>query len=86
MDHFEWCICDLQVDRDLTQVFDLLRQNYVEDDDAMFRFCYSRDFIQWALCPPGYHKDWHVGVRVKANQKLVRHCLPWHGAIRTRIP
>jgi glycylpeptide N-tetradecanoyltransferase len=73
MDQFEWCLCDLQVDKDLTQVYDLLRQNYVEDDDAMFRFCYSREFIKWALCPPGYHKEWHIGVRVKANQKLVRH-------------
>lgn len=38
----------------------------------MFRFCYSRDFLKWALCPPGYRTDWHVGVRVKASQKLVR--------------
>ena len=25
-----------------------------EDDDAMFRFDYSIDFLKWALCPPGY--------------------------------
>ena len=24
-----------------------------------------------ALKPPGYHKEWHVGVRVKSNKKLV---------------
>lgn len=24
-----------------------------------------------ALMPPGYHKEWHVGVRVKSNKKLV---------------
>lgn len=24
-----------------------------------------------ALKPPGYHKEWHVGVRVSSNKKLV---------------
>lgn len=24
-----------------------------------------------ALKPPGYHKEWHVGVRVASNKKLV---------------
>ena len=72
VDQFEWCVCNLQDEADLTAVFDLLRLNYVEDDDAMFRFCYSRDFLKWALCPPGYKTDWHIGVRVKASQKLVR--------------
>jgi glycylpeptide N-tetradecanoyltransferase len=72
IDQFEWCVCDLQDPDELTEVFDLLRLNYVEDDDAMFRFCYSREFLKWALCPPGYQKDWHLGVRVKATAKLVR--------------
>jgi glycylpeptide N-tetradecanoyltransferase len=36
----------------------------VEDDDASFRFNYSADFLKWALKPPGWEKDWHVGVRV----------------------
>jgi glycylpeptide N-tetradecanoyltransferase len=71
IDQFEWCLCDLQAPDVLTEVFDLLRLNYVEDDDAMFRFCYSRDFLKWALCPPGHHKEWHLGVRVKNTGKLV---------------
>jgi len=52
-------------------VFDLLAQNYVEDDDEMFRFQYSQEFLKWALQPPGYHVDWHLGVRVKGTGKLV---------------
>lgn len=24
-----------------------------------------------ALMPPGYHKEWHIGVRVSSNKKLV---------------
>jgi len=48
-----------------------LNQNYVEDDDNMFRFDYSVPFLRWALQPPGYKKQLHVGVRVKQNKKLV---------------
>lgn len=51
-------------------VYDLLTQNYVEDDDAMFRFDYSVEFLQWALTPPGYKKDWLFGVRGGKKNKL----------------
>lgn len=50
-------------------MYNLLKENYVEDDDNMFRFDYSIDFLRWALSPPGYHKDWIVGVKV--NKTLV---------------
>ena len=29
----------------------------------MFRFEYKVPFLRWALTPPGYHKDWMLGVR-----------------------
>lgn len=70
-DQFEWCLCDLQDEAVISEVFDLLRLNYVEDEDQMFRFCYSKDFLRWALCPPGHKKEWHLGVRVISNKKLV---------------
>ena len=35
------------------------------------RFNYSKEFLKWALHPPGYTEDWHVAIRVKATQKLV---------------
>lgn len=34
-------------------MYKLLTKNYVEDDDNMFRFDYSIDFLRWALTPPG---------------------------------
>ncbi len=43
----------------------------MEDDDNMFRFAYSAPFLSWALTPPGYARDWHVGVRVAKSRKLV---------------
>lgn len=68
---FEWCDVDVNDDAQLEEAYRLLNENYVEDNDAMFRFDYSRDFLRWALLPPGWHASWHVGVRVKSNKKLV---------------
>ena len=31
----------------LTEIYELLRDHYVEDDDNMFRFDYSREFLRW---------------------------------------
>jgi glycylpeptide N-tetradecanoyltransferase len=52
-------------------VYTLLTQNYVEDDDCCFRFDYSVPFLQWALTPPGFLQEWHVGVRNAKNGKLM---------------
>eukprot|EP01066_Platyproteum_vivax_P016758 Platyproteum_vivax@DN7217_c0_g1_i1.p1 len=68
---FEWCEVDVQNEKELQEVYVLLSENYVEDDDSMFRFDYSPAFLKWVLCPPDYHPDWHCGVRVKSNRKLV---------------
>ena len=68
---YEWCELDMQNEDDVSALYKLLSANYVEDDDATFRFDYSADFLQWALTVPGYRKDWHVGVRVKKTGKLM---------------
>lgn len=68
---FEWWVPDLHCAADVEAVYTLLSENYVEDDDSMFRFNYSADFLQWALTPPGYFPDWHVAVRKKSDQKLL---------------
>ena len=52
-------------------MYTLLHENYVEDGDNMFRFDYSPAFLRWALSPPGFKPEWHVGVRVTQTQKLV---------------
>ena len=36
----------------------------------MFRFDYSVPFLRWAMQPPGYRPQWHVGVRVVQTGKL----------------
>merc|ERR1719412_1247312 len=64
----------------------LLNENYVEDDDNMFRFDYSPEFIGWALQPPGWIKEWHCGVRVAKSNKLVGFisAVPAHVRIYTK--
>jgi len=66
-DQFEWCEVDVDDDVQAQEVYVLLRDNYVEDDDSMFRFDYSIAFLRWALKPPGYIRKWHLGVRVKSQ-------------------
>ncbi len=52
---FEWSPLDAKDTHQLDELYHLLTENYVEDDDNMFRFDYSRDFLQWALLSPGYN-------------------------------
>ncbi|OXG11802.1 glycylpeptide N-tetradecanoyltransferase [Cryptococcus neoformans Ze90-1] len=68
---FEWSTIDINDEEQSKEVYVLLCENYVEDDDAMFRFNYSREFLLWALTAPGYLPDWHIGVRVQKTKKLV---------------
>jgi glycylpeptide N-tetradecanoyltransferase len=68
---YEWVTCDMGSVEMCNEVYNLLANNYVEDDENMFRFNYSKEFLHWALRPPGYFKNWHIGVRVKSSKKLV---------------
>mmetsp|Transcript_43179 Transcript_43179/g.94140 ORF Transcript_43179/g.94140 Transcript_43179/m.94140 type:complete len:481 (+) Transcript_43179:86-1528(+) len=70
-EQFEWCTCDIDNEDQAKEIYVLLSENYVEDDDSMFRFDYSVAFLRWALKPPGYLREWHLGVRVKTTRKLV---------------
>jgi glycylpeptide N-tetradecanoyltransferase len=68
---FEWSNVDIENDEQRLEVYNLLASNYVEDDDALFRFDYSHEFLLWALTPPGFSADFLFGVRSSSNKKLV---------------
>jgi len=68
---FEWKTIDIMDPVEAQEVYVLLRDNYVEDDDCTFRFDYSIPFLQWALTPPGYLKEWHIGVRSSKTGALM---------------
>ncbi|PAV72166.1 hypothetical protein WR25_00016 [Diploscapter pachys] len=68
---FEWKDVDVNDAKQLQELYSLLTENYVEDDDNMFRFDYSSEFLKWALQVPGWLPQFHCGVRVQNSGKLV---------------
>merc|ERR1719401_3145891 len=68
---FAWSEVDVTDPDQRTEIYDLLYQNYVEDDECMFRFDYSRDFLTWALTPPGHRREFHLGVRSTKSGRLM---------------
>jgi glycylpeptide N-tetradecanoyltransferase len=69
---YEWVELDLTSEDEIKEVYELLTFHYVEDDNAMFRFNYSKSFLNWALKSPDWKKSWHIGVRAKGpSKKLV---------------
>lgn len=65
---FVWDLLDLEEKAELQELYDLLYNHYVEDTDGSFRFNYSIEFLKWALQPPGWKREWHIGVRAKPAQ------------------
>lgn len=69
-DGYEWVEFDVQ--KDVQLICEFLYEYYSTDPDNNFRLKYSPDMIRWALCPPNFKKEWHIGVRKKKdNQTLV---------------
>ena len=68
---FEWVDLNIMEEGDRNDVYELSAENYVEDDDCLFRFDYSKEFLLWALTPPGYRTDFHVGVKSSKSGKLM---------------
>lgn len=46
-DGFQWDTLNLDEPLVLKELYMLLNENYVEDDDCMFRFDYPPDFLKW---------------------------------------
>lgn len=67
---YHWCSLDLSKEEDLNELYELLKNHYVEDSDGKFRFDYSTKFLRWILSPPGNKPDWLIGVRAGTSQKL----------------
>lgn len=68
---FKWCTVDITDDAQADEVYKLLTFNYVEDDDNMFRFDYSVDFLRWILLPHNAVPKWLIGIRSEKTDKLL---------------
>lgn len=85
----EWWVPDMaNSEEDLNKIYELLKNNYVEDDDSLFRFNYSHNFLKWAMTPPGYIQNWHVAVRTKKDQEVMAFVcgIPMEVAITRTVP
>ena len=69
MEGFEWVTMNLEDEKELQEVHELLVGHYVEDNEAMFRLEYSASFLNWALKSPGWRKEWHIGVRATTKTR-----------------
>ncbi|KAM9837939.1 glycylpeptide N-tetradecanoyltransferase 1-like [Aulostomus maculatus] len=68
---FSWDTLDLTDPTVLKELCAFLNDNYTEDDDNTIRYDFSLEYLQWALQPPNWLSQWHCGVRVDTNKKLV---------------
>jgi glycylpeptide N-tetradecanoyltransferase len=50
IDGLEWTTLDLENDNELQELYGLLTNHYVEDQDEMFRLNYSTAFLNWYVC------------------------------------
>ncbi|XP_061665833.1 glycylpeptide N-tetradecanoyltransferase 1-like [Syngnathoides biaculeatus] len=68
---FSWDTLDLSRPPVLQELCRLLNGNYTEDDDNTVTYDFSVEYLQWVLQPPNWLAQWHCGVRVDSNRKLV---------------
>ena len=68
----EWKDVDMTQQNEIDKLYEFLKTNYVEDEDHMFRFDYSKDFLKWHLTSPNYCPEWLVSIvqlDTKKNKK-----------------
>ncbi|XP_057682499.1 glycylpeptide N-tetradecanoyltransferase 1-like isoform X2 [Corythoichthys intestinalis] len=68
---FSWDNLNLSSPAPLQELRAFLNENYTEDDDNTVMYDFSEDYLRWVLQPPNWRAQWHCGVRVDSNKKLV---------------
>ena len=48
-ENYVWSDIEIGDAAQLDELYTLLTENYVEDDENMFRFDYSREFLKWLV-------------------------------------
>ena len=64
-----WYNVDIDNLEELDLLYCFLRNYYVGNDE--YRFNYSKNFIQWALKPPGYKPEWILSIRSCIGKKPI---------------
>ena len=53
-ENYVWSDIEIGDAAQLDELYTLLTENYVEDDENMFRFDYSREFLKWLVVKGSY--------------------------------
>lgn len=64
-----WGEFDLEKEEDLEEVYQFLKENYVEDSTGTYRLEYTKELLKWVLFKPNWRKDWHFCIR--KDKKLI---------------
>jgi glycylpeptide N-tetradecanoyltransferase len=59
------------LDEYFEQVIVLLTENYVEDEEGVFRFVYKPEHLRWLMLPNTSHLDLFIGLREADSGKLI---------------
>merc|ERR1712113_697645 len=73
---YEWYEFDLADEKDANDVYELLSNHYVEDDENLFRFNYAMEFLRWALLAPGDNRCWPRSLNPKKLAEIGFSSLP----------
>ena len=72
---FEWSLLDILDPIHQEELHQLLNQNYIDNEEDIVdkgialsvRFQYSKEYLLWALTPPGYTEEFLLGVRASSK-------------------
>lgn len=68
---YEWFEFDINNEAEAKPVYDFLGTHYSVDPDNILRLTYSFEMLRWALCPPNFKKEWHIGVKFTKTGAIV---------------
>lgn len=62
---FEWCTMNIFDKQSLHMIYQLLKNNYVQDIHHKYQLEYSEEFLKWVLTSPNYNESLHLGLIYK---------------------
>lgn len=68
---FVWSVVDTRDKDQQNELYTFLANHYVAHKNSVFAFAYSAEFLDWALHPPGWKPQWHLGIRLASDNSLI---------------
>lgn len=49
-------------------MYNFLKNNYIEDDEGVFKLHYTKKFLKWLFVYKGFEKDWKIVIRANTEK------------------